>query len=222
MTKINNLLWKLLSVVIAFLSNATNCFADDEEIRIKHHGLCGNGNYKNYYVKSCNGKEVGINWLRNATTTNGEKTTVFLNETDQSAHAQNVENFRKYIRAASTETKTISINEEILNAEYQLKELCSPYADGNVKIPIVCEPCPNAGVTDGESPSVNLNYNDNSVIGNWKFYTIADCFFREFTDEKGIYYFINENKEKTNCYYNPGTTGYYEKLSNSQNTSDEN
>ncbi|MBR5904734.1 MAG: hypothetical protein IKZ49_04365 [Alphaproteobacteria bacterium] len=218
MTKINNILWKLLGVIVAFLSNATgSSFADTDSIRTRRVSLCGKGDKSNYYIKSCNGKDVGINWLRSATTSNGVKTNVFSIDENNSLSV-NTKNFRKYIAAANKD-ELVNIQETTLDPRIQLKEICSPYQEG-AQISIVCEACPNGGFIDAQekaSPSVELNYNDNSVAGKWVFYTIADCYLQEYSDATGVYHYIDTvNSGKEKCYYKPDAEGYFEQISTSQ------
>lgn len=229
MKKINNILWKLLSVLVAILTNTAGVFADDDATedsssKTGKFFFCGSDK-KNYYVKKCGNYDVGIDWLRTVTTIDGEIKSVFITNSD--SFADNLSNFKRYINNAGTTNKTIFSNANVTaDANEQLERLCSPYVNG-IQNSFECAPCPNAGILD-DKPSVTINYNDKSIVANtWKFYTIADCFLQEFSDNTGTFYYTDYSyKNVQHCYYNPNSseiTGTMEniQITTNQNISDE-
>lgn len=220
MSKTGDFLWKLFcALVVFFYHRVDNANADTTET-VK---LCP---LPNQYVVSCSGYKVGFEWLKGGKisgkdATSNEVKTLEIPEylkKDSLAKTPNedkIEALRYFFAQAgknpqlkecqpsSTVKGSIckedgdrtKVNGGTTVAFDLLSILCSDPSD------VVCATCDGGFVDDSL-----YQYDETGIVANtWKFYTIADCYITDFTDQTGTYNYIETTSNppiKHKFYYN--------------------
>lgn len=204
MSKTGDFLWKLFcALVVFFYHRVDNANADTTET-VK---LCP---LPNQYVVSCSGYKVGFEWLKGGKisgkdATSNEVKTLEIPEylkKDSLATTSNeykIEALRYFFAQAGGKTdlaEGLPINTvEPKKVSDLLSLLCSNPSD------VVCATCDGGFVDDSL-----YQYDETGIVANtWKFYTIADCYITDFTDQTGTYNYIETTSNppiKHKFYYN--------------------
>lgn len=157
---------------------------------------------ENHYVAQCGSYRVGFNWLKSATlpvqvTGQTERITVktnnyYVGDTTLELFEQmrtffgHNDNINISYKDDNDNLQTIDANCNTgycADRELILKNLCHP-ASTSYK----CVKCPNnANVA---ASVVKLDDDGLTVTESWKFYTIADCYIKEFEDQSGVFFFV--------------------------------
>ncbi len=191
--------------------------AENDEVAT-HARICDSGTY----VAACGDYRVGFNWLKSArlldpVTSSADyiryKTTKdYYNENDD------IITFFDKMRiffGNKTGVGILDANGNLVaeqdvkaDREAILNNLCLPTTNSK----LTCLPCPpNDADNKAEVPEsyVELNNNNLAISGSWHFYTIADCYMKNFTDSTGTYFYVPEVIDMENatpenaeeCYY---------------------
>lgn len=196
MCKPNKFFYKLLCMSLMFFCfNTPHVYAEQ---------VCPQGKY----VVSCDGKEIGTNWLKGFIDDDTHERSP--NYYDY-AMENNMDNLRYFFDARPE--KTISYTDHAGNhhdvstdnTEFKtyrdklLGKFC-PNKDS-----ISCEKCPNGGKTDASTISESTN--PHATIWNLK--VISDCYVSKYTDSTGTYEYIDNptNLTTKTCFYNTEKKG---------------
>lgn len=211
MSKTGNFLWKLFcALVVFFYHRIDNARAIDVKTTVK---LCS---YPNQYVVSCNGYKVGFEWLKGATISGANIKGSTINtltipnytagtkfdDSTTTTTKDRIDALKYFFAQAGGKTdlaEGLPINTvEPKKVSDLLSLLCSNPSD------VVCATCDGGFVDDSL-----YQYDETGIVADtWKFYTIADCYITDFTDQTGTYNYIETTSNppiKHKFYYKPDT-----------------